>query len=300
MIRILDYQITKETDSILLFLKEHGYSSNLIVHLKKTPESILKNGIWSYVNEPLHVGDTLHIRIEENEGSDNIVPNEIPLSILYEDKDILVIDKPANMPIHPSINHYEQTLANGVLWYYTAQQIPYTFRCITRLDRDTTGVTLLAKHMLSASVLSKAMQQKQIQKEYLALCDGVTPEEGTIDAPICRAADSVIERCVDFENGDSAVTRFVRECDERTDFSGSSQTGNRTYPSDPGAHETYRASTSRRLFISSGKLLHEPPGIALCIPDFYTPDHRRKINHKCKTARRYATTFISVIKLRLR
>lgn len=211
MIRILDYQITKETDSILLFLKEHGYSSNLIVHLKKTPESILKNGIWSYVNEPLHVGDTLHIHIEENEGSDNIVPNEIPLSILHEDKDILVIDKPANMPIHPSINHYEQTLANGVLWYYTAQQIPYTFRCITRLDRDTTGVTLLAKHMLSASVLSKAMQQKQIQKEYLALCDGVTPEEGTIDAPICRTADSVIERCVDFENGDSAVTRFVRE-----------------------------------------------------------------------------------------
>lgn len=211
MIRILDYQITKETDSILLFLKEHGYSSNLIVHLKKTPESILKNGIWSYVNEPLHVGDTLHIHIEENEGSDNIVPNKIPLSILHEDKDILVIDKPANMPIHPSINHYEQTLANGVLWYYTAQQIPYTFRCITRLDRDTTGVTLLAKHMLSASVLSKAMQQKQIQKEYLALCDGVTPEEGTIDAPICRAADSVIERCVNFENGDSAVTRFVRE-----------------------------------------------------------------------------------------
>ena len=179
--------------------------------MKKTPESILKNGIWSYVNEPLHVGDTLHIRIEENEGSDNIVPNKMLLSILYEDEDILVIDKPANMPIHPSINHYEQTLANGVLWYYTAQQIPYTFRCITRLDRDTTGVTLLAKHMLSASVLSKAMQQKQIQKEYLALCDGVTPEEGTIDAPICRAADSVIERCVDFENGDSAVTRFVRE-----------------------------------------------------------------------------------------
>lgn len=211
MIRILDYQITKETDSILLFLKEHGYSSNLIVHLKKTPESILRNGIWSYVNEPLHVGDTLHIRIEENEGSDNIVPNKMLLSILYEDEDILVIDKPANMPIHPSINHYEQTLANGVLWYYTAQQIPYTFRCITRLDRDTTGVTLLAKHMLSASVLSKAMQQKQIQKEYLALCDGVTPEEGTIDAPICRAADSVIERCVNFENGDSAVTRFVRE-----------------------------------------------------------------------------------------
>lgn len=211
MIRNLDYKITQEADSILSFLKEHGYSSNLIVHLKKTPESILKNGIWSYVNEPLHAGDLLHIRIEENEGSGNIVPNEIPLSILYEDEDILVIDKPANMPIHPSMNHYEQTLANGVLWYYATQRIPYTFRCITRLDRDTTGVTLLAKHMLSASVLSKAMQQKLIQKEYLALCDGVTPEHGTINAPICRAADSVIERCVDFEKGDFAVTHFTRE-----------------------------------------------------------------------------------------
>ena len=120
------------------------------------------------MNEPLHAGDLLHIRIEENEGSGNIVPNEIPLSILYEDEDILVIDKPANMPIHPSMNHYEQTLANGVLWYYATQQNPYTFRCITRLDRDTTGVTLLAKHMLSASVLSKACSQKLIQKEYLA------------------------------------------------------------------------------------------------------------------------------------
>ena len=83
-------------------------------------------------------------------------------------------------------------------------------------NRDTTGVTLLAKHMLSASVLSKAMQQKLIQKEYLALCDGVTPEHGTINAPICRAADSVIERCVDFEKGDSAVTHFTRES-ARTD-----------------------------------------------------------------------------------
>ena len=73
MIRNLDYKITQEADSILSFLKEHGYSSNLIVHLKKTPESILKNGIWSYVNEPLHAGDLLNIHIEENEGSDNIV-----------------------------------------------------------------------------------------------------------------------------------------------------------------------------------------------------------------------------------
>lgn len=211
MIRNLDYKITKNEGTILRFLKNKGYSSNLIVHLKKTQKSILKNGVWSYVSESLSAGDLLQIHIEENEGSENIVPNEMPLSILYEDEDILIVDKPANMPIHPSINHYEHTLANGVLWYYSKQDIPYTFRCITRLDRDTTGVTLLAKHMLSASVLSKAMQKKQIQKEYLALCEGIVPESGTIDAPICRAADSVIERCIDFEKGDHAVTHFFRE-----------------------------------------------------------------------------------------
>lgn len=211
MIRNLEYNIIKKEGTILQFLKSKGYSSNLIVHLKKTPESILKNGVWSYVSEPLSAGDLLQIHIEEKEGSENIVPNKMELSILYEDEDILVIDKPSNMPIHPSINHYEHTLANGVLWYYSSQNIPYTFRCITRLDRDTTGVTLLAKHMLSASVLSKAMQQKQIQKEYLALCDGIVPESGTINAPIYRAADSVIERCVDFEKGDSAITHFSRE-----------------------------------------------------------------------------------------
>ena len=77
MIRNLDYKITQEADSILSFLKEHGYSSNLIVHLKKTPESILKNGIWSYVNEPLHAGDLFHIHIEENEGSDHIMHPEV-------------------------------------------------------------------------------------------------------------------------------------------------------------------------------------------------------------------------------
>ena len=210
MIRNLDYKITQEADSILSFLKEHGYSSNLIVHLKKTPESILKNGIWSYVNEPLHTGDLLHIHIEENEGSDHIVPNKMSLSILYEDEDILVIDKPANMPIHPSMNHYEQTLANGVLWYYATQQNPYTFRCITRLDRDTTGALILAKNPLSAAILSVQMKKRQILRTYLALVDGLLPDSGTINAPIARMEGSVITREVNFGTGESAITHYER------------------------------------------------------------------------------------------
>lgn len=211
MIRDLEYKIVTDENSILDFLKKEGYSSNIIVHLKKTPESIQKNGVWSYVREPLHPGDHLAVHLEETEVSANIVPEKMELDILYEDADILVVNKPADLPIHPSVNHYEHTLANGIAEYFAAQQIPYTFRCITRLDRDTTGVTLLAKHMLSAAILSREMQARQIHKEYLALCSGIVPEQGCIDAPISRALGSVIERCVDFQNGEPAQTDYFRE-----------------------------------------------------------------------------------------
>jgi 23S rRNA pseudouridine1911/1915/1917 synthase len=213
MIRILNYRIIEPDNNktILQFLQEHGYSRNVIIHLKKTPDSILKNDIWSYVNEPLYTGDTLKITIIENEGSPKIVPIELPLPIVYEDEDILVVNKPADMPVHPSMNHYENTLANAVMWYFSNQGIAYTFRCINRLDRDTTGLTILAKNMLSAGILSSFMQKHEIHKEYRAICEGIVPPYGTINAPIARAGDSAIERCVDPEHGEEAITHYICE-----------------------------------------------------------------------------------------
>lgn len=213
MTRELNYQITEKDNekTILHFLQEQGYSRNVIIHLKKTPESILKNSVWSYVNETLKTGDTLFIKIVENEGSPKIIPVSLPLDIIYEDEDILVVNKPADMPVHPSMNNYENTLANAVMWHFSQQNIPYTFRCINRLDRDTTGLTILAKNMLSAGILSNQMQKRQIHKEYRAICTGIVPDAGTICAPIARAAGSTIERCVDFEHGEEAVTHFELE-----------------------------------------------------------------------------------------
>ena len=115
------------------------------------------------------------------------------------------------MPIHPSMNNYGNTLANAVMWHFAQQKIPYTFRCINRLDRDTTGLTILAKNMLSAGILSNQMQKRQICKEYRAICTGIVPDAGTICAPIARAAESTIERCVDFEHGEAAVTHYELE-----------------------------------------------------------------------------------------
>ncbi len=182
----------------------------MLVQLKKTPQSILVNERWVYVNDHLHSGDQLCITLDEQDNASAILPVALPLDIVFEDDDILVLNKPANMPIHPSLGNYENTLANSVMHYFSAQDCPYTFRCVNRLDRDTTGLTLLAKHMLSSGILSRQQATKQIQRTYLAIAGGRTDEQGTICAPIARAAESTIERIVDFEQGEHAVTHYWR------------------------------------------------------------------------------------------
>ena len=118
MERILHYEIKASDDSptVACFLKRQGYSSANLTDLKKMPESILKNGVWEYMRSLLATGDILTVHIQENESSPNIPPVELPLSIIYEDEDILVVNKPAEMPIHPSLNNYENSLANGLMW----------------------------------------------------------------------------------------------------------------------------------------------------------------------------------------
>ena len=206
MIRQFTYRIEPEYDSFTIreYLSLKGYPNAVFVQLKKTPESVLLNGIWAYMRTKLSAGDELFIRLEESTSSAHILPVSMPLSICYEDEDILAVNKPAQMPVHPSLNHYDHTLANAVCGYYNDQEIPYTFRCVNRLDRDTTGLTLIAKHMLSSAILSTAAARREISREYIAIASG------TIDAPIGRVAGSTIERQIDFENGERAITHYRR------------------------------------------------------------------------------------------
>lgn len=219
MERILHYIITPNNHrpTIYHFLKAQGFSSQNITELKKMKESVICNGTWSYLNRPLTLGDKLTIHMKEEHSSEKILPIEYPLDILYEDEDLMVLNKPAGMPIHPSFNHYEHTLANALAYYFESRQIPFVFRCINRLDKDTSGLTIVAKNMLSANLLSKMVAAKTlqddttacIQREYLAIVQGCpTPPFGTIDAPIGRVNDSVIEREVTFEKGERAVTHY--------------------------------------------------------------------------------------------
>lgn len=208
--RTLQYRITESDtyNNIHELLKAHGYSSTVIRHLKETENGISRNGVWSKVYEPLCSGDTVTILLTEEASSENIVPTPLPLDIVYEDEDLLIINKPAGMPIHPSQGNYDNTLANACAYYFQQKGEPFTYRCINRLDRDTTGLLIIARHAYSASLLSSMIAKREIHREYLALATGLVPDSGVIEAPIARVDGSTIEREVNFETGEFARTHY--------------------------------------------------------------------------------------------
>lgn len=212
MNRIFHYQITENEQgtTVLDFLRKKGFSRHILSSMKADKEALTRNGQRIGGREQLLAGDHFRVRLLETVDSDGIVPVSMPLSILYEDEDILVINKPADMPVHPSIGNYTNTLANGVAAYLDAKDEHSPFRCINRLDRDTSGALILAKNAFSAAVLSTQMRNRQIRRTYLAVVEGITPPNGTISVPISRVDDSVIERHVDFLRGEPAVTHYER------------------------------------------------------------------------------------------
>lgn len=207
MEREILYIIDGEYKDIQDYLKSKGYSTSNIIDLKKYENGIMLNGVWAYMNQKPAVNDRLLVRVCENKKSENIVPVDIKLDVKYEDEDIIVINKAGDMPIHPSLNNYENSLANALMHYYKGEN--FVFRCINRLDKDTTGLTIVAKHFLSAGILNIAMQNRQIKRVYNAIVkdEGRLPDADTIDFPIAREDDTLIKRKVS-SDGQRAVTHF--------------------------------------------------------------------------------------------
>lgn len=211
MERYIDYIIDKQHENYTIekFLIEKRYTRQSIIFLKKLPESILVNGKWEYVKTPLKLNDRLTIHIKEDDISEKIPPVDLGVDIVYEDEDLLVVNKMANMPIHPSLNNYENTLGNALAFYYMQKNEPFVFRCINRLDADTSGLTIVAKHKVSAGILYDDMVKRNIKRTYIAIVQGMDIDDtGTIDAPIGRKEGSTIEREINYENGEHAVTNY--------------------------------------------------------------------------------------------
>ncbi len=186
MSRYFTYIIKPEESGITIkdYLKKKSFSHALIANLKKYEDGIMVNGVRKYTDHHLVSDDELNVCIREKPTVSRIMATELKLSVLYEDEDLMVVDKQAGIPIHPSRLNNTETLANAVANYLTDKGIDPVFHCINRLEIRT------------------------IRRDYLAICEGIfRNKQGSVCAPITRNGTSMI-RYVDHENGEYAETDY--------------------------------------------------------------------------------------------
>lgn len=207
--------ITSAHDGCILrnyILNKCGISHKLLTRMKAREDGILLNGRRVTVRAVLACGDTLELNFDDEAGSDiePVKAERMPV-ILYEDSELMILNKPPYMPTHPSHNHHEDTLANAVAYIFKERGEAIRFRAITRLDKDTSGAVLIAKNARSAAILSEMMANGSIKKTYVAVCEGSAPDKFTVDKPIKREQESIITRivCEDGE-GQTALTHFSK------------------------------------------------------------------------------------------
>lgn len=205
----LIFKITNSKyENIKQILKqEFNMSERLILRLK-TNNKIFLNDTPVTIYQKFSIGDTVSVLIDFEEDNSNIVPTKMALNIIYEDDYYLVINKPAGIAIHPSILHYDNSLSNGIRFYFDKIGLKKKIRPVNRLDKDTSGIVIFAKNEYIQECLVKQMKQNIFEKEYVAILDGILEEKsGTINAPIARKENSIIERCVK-DTGDIAITHY--------------------------------------------------------------------------------------------
>lgn len=209
----LIYKVPPEEDGWILktvLQKKLLISRTLLSRLKQTELGIMVNGERKYISVKVHTGDVVEVRMEQ-EVSEDILPQDLPLSIIYEDEHLLIVNKEAGMIVHPTHGHYINTLANGVVNYWQQAGKSYRFRPIHRLDQDTSGVLAIAKNPYTHHLLSEQMKQQQVEKEYVAIVHGIVAnDKGTVEAPIDRNPEEPHIRIVT-DTGYPAVTHFEVE-----------------------------------------------------------------------------------------
>ena len=182
-------------------------SARLITKLKQS-NNIFFNEEITYTKKLVCANDVVSVLIDFVEDNSNIVATNIPLDIIYEDEYLLAINKLANMPVHPSMLHYEETLSNAVKYYFDTLNLKRKIRIVNRLDKDTSGIVIFAKNEYIQECLIKQMKTKELKKEYLAVVTGYLQKKSdTLCFPISRKEGSIIERTVN-PNGDIAITHY--------------------------------------------------------------------------------------------
>lgn len=203
--RIVEYKCKSEYSNVKYVLKNILRLSTAFITKLKQSSGILLNDSAVTVLAPVKSGDTIKLVVPYFDSPD-IESSDIPIDILYEDDDLICINKPCGMPTHPSVGHHGNTLMNAALFYL--RKTKDEFHVVTRLDRYTSGIVLAAKNQFSASIMCTAHYNSSISKKYVGVCRGKLPDRcGTIEQPISRCTDSIIKRCVS-EDGKYAKTTY--------------------------------------------------------------------------------------------
>ena len=188
---------------------EFNISTRLLTKLINQKNVKLNNKICD-TREHVKIDDIVTVNMEFEEENSNIVPFNIKLNIVYEDEWMLVIDKPAGYAVHPSALHYDDSISNGVKYYFDTINLHKKIRPVNRLDRNTSGLVIFAKCEYIQECLSKQMLNKSFKKEYIAIVSGKfanAEKSGTINLPIARKENSIIERCIN-KDGQKAITHY--------------------------------------------------------------------------------------------
>ena len=197
----LKYIVDKEINIRQVLREKFGVSERLLTKLKKNKKIYLNGNNDIFLDIPVKSSDIVEVDFDFDEDNSNIVPVKMDLNIIYEDDSLIVLDKPFNMPVHPSLNHYEDSLSNGLKYYYDSINLHRKIRPINRLDKDTSGIVIFAKNEYAQDRI------RITNKIYLTILEGKLEGSGIIDKPIARKADSIIERCIS-DNGEKAITEY--------------------------------------------------------------------------------------------
>ncbi|MBO4769629.1 MAG: RluA family pseudouridine synthase [Clostridia bacterium] len=192
------------------YIRSCGISRAELIRLKKREDGILLNGERATVRAVLKTGDLLYLSRDDKSGDENpfVEPIDLGLVPVFENDGLLAFCKPAGMPTHPSHNHLRDTLANGAAYVFSQRGIPFVFRACNRLDRDTSGIVVIAKNKGTAKYMSELISSGGVEKTYVCIAEGVINEELTVNRNIKRREPSIIERCVCPDNeGQTALTR---------------------------------------------------------------------------------------------
>lgn len=210
---VVTYEVGKDGNDIKIrdYMKDNLNLSGRFIRGSAMNRRLRVNGKDVKLNYRLHEGDIIEVTVNVEE-SQNIEGEDLNIKVIYEDDDLLIVDKPPFMVVHPTKSHPSGTLANGVIHHFRSNNDNSIVRLVSRLDRDTSGLIMIAKNQFSHMNLAKSMEKNQIEKSYLAIIHGkLENNEGTIDLPIGRPTNETIKRAV-LEDGQRSITHYkIRE-----------------------------------------------------------------------------------------